>query len=88
MNQRATGTATGSYFLGIDNSPTGTVEFSTYNGGTGLTVNSIKKVNDGEWHYIVATRFNVTGTSEQGAVYIDGSRSGLSALRPRRQLAQ
>ncbi len=55
----------GEYVVKLKN--TGKVNFFIYNGGYQFNFDSVKTVNDGQWHHVAVTRLGQTGT-----IYIDG----------------
>jgi hypothetical protein len=76
VNQRATGTAEGSYYFGINNDPVGKVVFEVYAGGsTGFSFNSNITVNDGNWHFACGVRTNST----DGAIFVEGNLDNTSS---------
>jgi hypothetical protein len=76
VNQRATGTAEGSYYFGINNDPVGKVAFEVYAGGsTGFSFNSNITVNDGNWHFACGVRTNST----DGAIFVEGNLDNTSS---------
>ena len=55
----------GEYWMKVTSN--GKVNFAVYNGGYQFNFDSIKAVNDGQWHHVAVTRNGETGT-----IYIDG----------------